>query len=72
MLGFSLLEAKSKDDREEILAVMKRSQMFGFYGNITWGKRNVAKFLREGGHMLRFQMRVIEEMSKTQFSHIDW
>eukprot|EP00969_Alexandrium_andersonii_P355974 15445580-Alexandrium_andersonii.AAC.1 len=44
MLGFSLLEAKSKDDRAEISNMMRRSQMFGFYGNLIWGKRNVAKF----------------------------
>eukprot|EP00969_Alexandrium_andersonii_P230868 10195768-Alexandrium_andersonii.AAC.1 len=28
--------------------------------------------MREGGHVLRFAMRVIEELGHTKFSYIDW
>eukprot|EP00969_Alexandrium_andersonii_P314681 13901380-Alexandrium_andersonii.AAC.1 len=72
MLGFSPLEAHSKDDREALLRIISSHKMTGYYGNQIWGKRNIAKYMREGGHMLRFAMRVIEELGPTKFSYIDW
>eukprot|EP00969_Alexandrium_andersonii_P116573 5153393-Alexandrium_andersonii.AAC.1 len=65
MLGFSLLEANSRDDRESFLHIISYNKMFGLHGNHIWGKRNIAKYMREGGHMLRFARRVIEELEST-------
>eukprot|EP00969_Alexandrium_andersonii_P042119 1847428-Alexandrium_andersonii.AAC.1 len=42
MLGFSQMEAHSKDDRESLLRIISSHKMTGFYGNEIWGKRNIA------------------------------
>eukprot|EP00969_Alexandrium_andersonii_P097611 4310379-Alexandrium_andersonii.AAC.1 len=73
MLTFSLLEAKTKEGREALLAKLRNNKMYGYHGNEVWGKRNVPKHIREGGHFFRFVMRCIENIHpNTRFEHIDW
>eukprot|EP00969_Alexandrium_andersonii_P004148 179743-Alexandrium_andersonii.AAC.1 len=56
LMEFTLLTLPSKQDRDEVLRRIQRSQMHGMRGSVLRAKRNVAKWQREGGQFLRMLM----------------
>eukprot|EP00969_Alexandrium_andersonii_P225495 9958520-Alexandrium_andersonii.AAC.1 len=55
-MEFTLVTLATKEDRDEMLRRINRSQMFGMRGSVLRAKRNVAKWQREGGQFLRMLM----------------
>eukprot|EP00969_Alexandrium_andersonii_P042585 1868416-Alexandrium_andersonii.AAC.1 len=73
LLPFSLMTFKTKEDRDDAMRILQEYPMVGMFGTRIYGARNVPRYQREGGGMLRFMMKAMELTTPgLHFSHKLW
>eukprot|EP00969_Alexandrium_andersonii_P140030 6194627-Alexandrium_andersonii.AAC.1 len=54
------------------MAALAQFPLKGHHGETVWGRKNIPKYMREAGHMMRFMMAVLEDVQSTNFEFKDW
>eukprot|EP00969_Alexandrium_andersonii_P157049 6942093-Alexandrium_andersonii.AAC.1 len=73
LLPSSLVTFKTKDGRDDFLGMSQSAGIKGMYGTTMYCSKNIAKFQREAGQMLRLAMVVLEDIyGKVKYSDIVW